>query len=186
MKASIIVAFLVPLYNVSAVFLLEYFRGGKVSPKALFINVLKTPLIVGAIAGVIFNMLPITMPQPLVTPIAQLSNLATPMALFVLGGTLHLSDVRKNAIPLVVGTVAKLVVLPAVMISLMVLMKYEPAELFAVFCLYATPVAAASFPMAQSMGADSDLAGEYVVVTTLTSIVTIFVWIVLLKNFALI
>ncbi len=185
-KASIIVAFLVPLYNVSAVFLLEYFRGGSVSFKHLMINVLKTPLIVGAIAGVVFNMLPITMPQCLASPIAQLSNLATPMALFVLGGTLHFSDVRKNAIPLLVGTIGKLIVLPAVMITLMVMMKYEPAELFAVFCLYATPVAAASFPMAQSMGADSDLAGEYVVVTTLVSIVTIFVWILILRGLSLI
>ncbi len=126
-KASIIVAFLVPLYNVSAVFLLEYFRGGSVSFKHLMINVLKTPLIVGAIAGVVFNMLPITMPQCLASPIAQLSNLATPMALFVLGGTLHFSDVRKNAIPLLVGTIGKLIVLPAVMITLMVMMKYEPA-----------------------------------------------------------
>ncbi len=185
-KASIIVAFLVPLYNVSAVFLLEYFRGGSVSFKKVIIGVLKTPLIVGAIAGAVFNALPLTMPDCLADPVAALANLATPMALFVLGGTLHFSDIRKNKIPLAAGTVGKLIVLPAVMVTLMVMMKYEPAELFAVFCLYATPVAAASFPMAQSMGADSDLAGEYVVVTTLVSIFTIFVWIMILKNFGLI
>ena len=185
-KASIIVAFLVPLYNVSAVLLLEYFRGGNVSFKCIMLNVLKTPLIIGAIAGAIFNALPITMPQSLASPIAALSNLATPMALFVLGGTLHISDVRKNAGRLFVGTVSKLVILPAIMVAIMVAMKYEPGELFAVFCLWATPVAAASFPMAQSMGVDSDLAGEYVVVTTLSSIFTIFVWIMILRNFGLI
>jgi predicted permease len=37
--------------------------------------------------------------------------------------------------------------------------------------------------MAQSMGGDGDLAGEYVMVTTLLSIVTIFTWILVLKNF---
>ena len=186
LKASIIVAFLVPLYNVSAVFILEYFRGNSVSFKSIIIGVLKTPLIVGAIAGALFNVLPFTMPDALAAPISQLSALATPMALFVLGGTLRISDVRKNAPVLFVGTLSKLVILPAVMVSLMVIMNFEPSELFAVFCLWATPVAAASFPMAQSMGADSDLAGEYVVVTTLTSIITIFVWILILKNTGLI
>ncbi len=186
LKASIIVAFLVPLYNVSAVFILEYFRGNSVNLKKIFIGVLKTPLIVGAIAGAVFNMLPVTMPDALAAPIAQLSGLATPMALFVLGGTLRISDVRKNVLTLLVGTFAKLIVLPAVMVSVMAAMKYEPSELFAVFCLWATPVAAASFPMAQSMGADADLAGEFVVVTTLTSIITIFVWILILKNMGLI
>jgi predicted permease len=186
LKASIIVAFLVPLYNVSAVFILEYFRGNSVSFKSIIIGVLKTPLIVGAIAGALFNVLPLTMPDALAAPISQLSALATPMALFVLGGTLRISDVRKNAPVLFIGTLSKLVVLPAVMVSLMVAMNFEPSELFAVFCLWATPVAAASFPMAQIMGADSDLAGEYVVVTTLTSIITIFVWILILKNTGLI
>ncbi len=56
----------------------------------------------------------------------------------------------------------------------------------AFYVVFATPVAAASYPMAQSMGGDADLAGEYVVISTLLSIFTIFGWILLLKNMALI
>ena len=51
-----------------------------------------------------------------------------------------------------------------------------------VFSAFATPVAAASYPMALSMGGDADLAGEYVVVTTLTSLLTIFLWILYLTK----
>lgn len=181
-KCSIIVAFLVPMYNVFSVMILEYFRGGKPSAGKIILNVLKNPLIVGAIAGAIFNMLPITMPESLATPITQLSNLATPMALFVLGGTLHLSSLRKDWLPIAIGTSLKLVIMPGIIALLMAKIGYAPAEFFAVFCMFATPVAAASFPMAQSMDADADLAGEYVVVSTLLSIVTIFVWILVLKN----
>ncbi len=185
-KSSIIVAFLVPMYNIFSVMILEYYRGGKVKPFVIVKNILKNPLIMGAIAGAIFNLLPVTMPESLAHPIAQLSNLATPMALFVLGGTLKFSDLRKNAVPVSVGVIIKLIIVPAIVSYAMALLRYEPAELFAVFCMFATPVAAASFPMAQSMGADADLAGEYVVTTTLLSIVTIFVWILVLKNFGLI
>ena len=185
-KSSIIVAFLVPMYNIFSVMILEYYRGGKVKPTVIVKNILKNPLIMGAIAGAIFNLLPVTMPESLAHPITQLSNLATPMALFVLGGTLKFSDLRKNAVPVSVGVILKLMIVPAIVTYAMAILKYEPAELFAVFCMFATPVAAASFPMAQSMGADADLAGEYVVATTLLSIVTIFVWILILKNFGLI
>ncbi len=185
-KSSIIVAFLVPMYNIVSVMILEYYRGGKVKPTVIVKNILKNPLIMGAIAGAIFNLLPVTMPDSLAYPITQLSNLATPMALFVLGGTLKFSDLRKNAVPVAVGVFIKLIVVPAIVAYAMAVLKYEPSELFAVFCMFATPVAAASFPMAQSMGADADLAGEYVVVGTLLSIVTIFVWILVLKSFGLI
>ena len=181
-KASILVAFVVPLYNVVSVAVLEFYRGGKIAPLKLLFNILKNPLIMGAIAGVLFNMLPVTMPESLAGPSAQLSAMATPLSLFVLGGTLHLSNMKKNRVPLAVGTFVKLLAVPAVVVLIMSRLSFDPMELFVVFCTFATPVAAASFPMAQSMGGDGDLAGEYVVVTTLTSIVTIFGWILLLKN----
>ncbi len=77
----------------------------------------------------------------------------------------------------------KLILVPALMAFIMYRLSFDPIELFVVFCTFATPVAAASYPMAQSMGGDGDLAGEYVMVTTLLSIVTIFTWILVLKNF---
>ena len=184
--ASIVVAFVVPIYNIASVAILEYYRGGKVSFGKLFINILKNPLIIGAIAGVLFNMLPVTMPDCLVLPISELCNMATPLSLFVLGGTLHFSSMRKNALPLAIGTTSKLVAVPALITLIMYAIGFRNSEFFVVFCMFATPVAAASYPMAQSMDADADLAGEYVVITTVLSIVTIFFWILILKNIGII
>ncbi|WP_026515872.1 AEC family transporter [Butyrivibrio sp. MC2021] len=180
--ASIVVAFVVPIYNIASVAILEYYRGGKVSFGKLFVNILKNPLIIGAIAGVLFNMLPLTMPDCLVLPISELCNMATPLSLFVLGGTLHFSSMRKNALPLAIGTTSKLVAVPALITLIMYAIGFRNSEFFVIFCMFATPVAAASYPMAQSMDADADLAGEYVVITTVLSIVTIFFWILILKN----
>ena len=180
--ASIVVAFVVPIYNIASVAILEYYRGGKVAFGKLFINILKNPLIIGAIAGVLFNLLPVTMPQCLVLPIGELNSMATPLSLFVLGGSLHISDMRKNAAPIAAGTILKLELVPALLCFIMAKMGLRGSEFFVVFCMFATPVAAASYPMAQSMDADADLAGEYVVITTVLSIVTIFFWILILKN----
>ncbi len=184
--ASIVVAFVVPIYNITSVAILEYYRGGKVSYGKLLRNILKNPLIIGAIAGILFNLLPVRMPSVLVDPIAQLCNMATPLSLFVLGGTLHISDIRKNKVPLAVGITLKLLLVPTLLVTLMSLMGYRGNELFVVFCMFATPVAAASYPMAQSMGADADLAGEYVMISTVLSIGTIFCWILVLRGLGLI
>ncbi|MBO6239265.1 MAG: AEC family transporter [Butyrivibrio sp.] len=183
--ASIMVAFIVPLYNIASVAILEYFRGGRVSFPVLLKNILKNPLIIGAIAGVIFNILPVTMPTSLVKPIAELNNMATPLSLFVLGGSLHAANIKRDIRPLCIGIALKLAIIPSIMVTAMSLIGISGAELFVVFCMFATPVAAASYPMAQSMGGDADLAGEYVLLSTLLSIVTIFFWILILKNFGM-
>ncbi len=184
--ASIVVAFVVPIYNIASVAILEYYRGGRVSYGKLFINILKNPLIIGAIAGVLFNFLPVTMPDCLTLPISELCNMATPLSLFVLGGTLHLSNMKKDYIPLTVGVLLKLIMVPSILSVIMANLGFRGNEFFVVFVMFATPVAAASYPMAQSMDADADLAGEYVVITTVLSIATIFCWILVLKRFGLI
>ena len=183
--ASIMVAFIVPLYNIASVAILEYFRGGRVSFPVLLKNILKNPLIIGAIAGVVFNILPVTMPTSLVKPIAELNSMATPLSLFFIGGSLHAANMKRDVLPLCTGISLKLVIIPSIMVTVMSLVGISGAELFVVFCMFATPVAAASYPMAQSMGGDADLAGEYVLVSTLLSIVTIFFWILILKNFGM-
>lgn len=180
-RASILIAFLVPIYNVTAVIIMEYYRGGKVTFTGLVRNVFKNPLILGAMAGLLFALSPVTLPACLQKPVSQLAALATPIALFVLGGTLHLSDVRKNLRYLVPTVFLKLILIPIVVVILMCLMGFSSVELFVVFCMFGTPIATASFTMAQNMGGDGDLAGELVVMTTLASIFTLFGWIVLLK-----
>ena len=59
-------------------------------------------------------------------------------------------------------------------------------ELFLLLAIYGTPVAAASYPMAQNMGGDGELAGQFVVISTVVSVVTLFVWIFFLKSMGLI
>lgn len=73
-------------------------------------------------------------------------------------------------------------VVPAIMLLLGWALGFDAMERFVVFTLYATPVATATFPMAQAMGADAELAGEEVVLSTTLSVVTLFFWITLMQN----
>ena len=55
--ATMMVAIVIPVYNVTAVVILELFRGGKVPVSVLIKNILKNPMIRGALMGFIFHML---------------------------------------------------------------------------------------------------------------------------------
>ena len=179
--ASMMVAIIIPIYNVVAVFVLEYFRGGKLRLPVVLKNVCTNPLILGALTGLVFFFLQIHLPVCIEKPVSQFAGMTTPLALFVLGGTLHFSEIRGNAGYLVLALGFKMVVFPVLVLALAVGAGLDPVERFVLFTMFATPVAASSYPMAQNMGGDGELAGEFVVVSTVVSVVTIFVWVFLLK-----
>ncbi|MGN1015043.1 MAG: AEC family transporter [Butyricicoccus sp.] len=184
--ASMMVAIIVPLYNIFAILILEYFRGGRIPFPTLIKRVLSNPMIMGAIAGGVFLVLGIRLPQCIETPIAQFSNLTTPLALFILGGTLHFSSMLRHAKYLLPTLFVKLIVLPAIILSITVVLHFEPLSRFVLFSMFATPVAAASYSMASNMGGDSALAGELVVASTAFSVITLFFWILFMRTVGLI
>lgn len=184
--ASMMVAIIIPIYNVAAVMILEYFRGGKLRPAVLVKNICTNPLILGAMTGLVFYLLHIHLPQCIVKPVSQISSLTTPMALFVLGGTLQFSSIQSNIKYLASALSFKMIVVPAMVLAIASAAGLEPLEKFVLFTMFATPVAASSYPMAQNMGGDGDLAGEFVVVSTVASVFTLFAWIFLLKTIGMI
>lgn len=175
--ATMMVAIVIPVYNVTAVVILEMFRGGRISPAALVKNVCANPLIRGALVGFIFFLLGIRLPASVEEPVSEFAGLTTPLALFVLGGTLHFSAIRHNLKYIVPSMAFKLAVLPAVITVIATAAGFSNVERFVLFEMYATPVATASYSMAQNMGGDGELAGQFVVLSTAASVITIFLWV---------
>ena len=175
--ATVLVAIVVPIYNAFAVILFEYYRGGDIKPLQLLKNIVTNPLILGALVGLIFLLLKIRLPASLEKPISEFSGLTTPMALFVLGGTLRFSSMRQNRRYLwpVIGI--KLLLLPLLVTLLAGPLGLTNVERFVFLIMSGAPVAVSSFTMAANMGGDGDLAGEYVFLSTLVSLGTLFAFI---------
>lgn len=180
--ATMMVAIVIPMYNVTAVVILELFRGGKLSPAVLVKNVLRNPLIQGAVCGLIFTLLGIKLPAAVELPMKQFAEMTTPLALFILGGTMHFSEIRGNLKYIVPSMSFKLFVLPAVILLIATALGLSSVERFVLFEMYATPVATASYAMAQNMGGDGELAAQFVVLSTVASVFTIFLWIFFLTS----
>ena len=182
--ASMMVAIVIPVYNVTAVIILGMFRGdgGKTNPLVLVRNVCTNPLILGAAVGLVFFALRIKLPSSVEGPVSQFAGMTTPLALLVLGGTLHFSAIRGNLKYIVPSMTLKLALLPLLITALATVLGFSNVERFVIFEMYATPVATASYSMAQNMGGDGELAGQFVVLSTAASVVTIFLWVYLFTS----
>lgn len=184
--ASVMAAIVVPLYNVLAVITLEYFTNSKNGISSVLRGIAKNPLIWGAILAFAFKLPGITFPKPIYTGLTNMASIATPLALVVLGGTFHFNALRRNAAALTLGVIGKIVLAPLLMVPVAVLLGFRDANLLSLMIVFASPTAVNSYTMAAAYGHDPELAGQLVVMTSIFSMVSVFVWILILQNLGLI
>ena len=181
--AAILSAVLVPMYNFLAVIALSFFGGKRERDfKKVLVGILKNPLIIASVLGIIASLLGFKLPKAADTTLNDLAKLATPIAFLILGGDFDFSKVRGN-LKIAGGVVAvKMVILPLIFIPMVVAMGYRNSDLLAALLAYQTPVAVSSYIMAQQAGADEQLAGQLVVFSSAVSIFTLFVTIFILRQ----
>ncbi|WP_290878863.1 AEC family transporter [Anaerotruncus sp.] len=174
---SLLVAAVVPFYNVLAVIALEIFRGGRVRPLTLARSVAANPYIVAAAAALVTLLLGVRLPEFVESAVRDLTRCATPLTLIVLGGLFNFGAVRGNLRQIAAAVVCRLVVVPALALPVCIWAGFRGVELVGLVSMLIAPTAASSFNMAQSMDSDADLAGHLVVFTSLFSVLTMFLWI---------
>ena len=188
-KASvcgIMVMIMVSMFNILSVIVLEYFReGGKVRPGPLLLGIVKNPLLQGCVAGLLCYLLGIKLPVFLKEPVFALGSMASTLALVVLGANLQFAELKKNGRTVTAVLLIRLLLLPLVMVPLGWMIGLRGVELFLILMIYGTPVATASYPMAQNMGGDGQLTGQLVFVSTVASLGTIFLFIFTMSRLGL-
>lgn len=188
---SMLITAVIPVYNVLAVIALEVFHGEapqngekrKLSFMPIVKGIVTNPLIIGAVLGILIKVVGLKFPTVLEDTLADLTAVATPLALVVLGGTFEFGSVKHNLRPLLIGLIGRLVVMPCIFIPLCVLLGFRNVDLLGLMVMLAAPTAVSSFTMAQQMGGDGELAGQLVVFGTLFSVFTIFCWTFALTSF---
>ncbi|MEG0026703.1 MAG: AEC family transporter [Raoultibacter sp.] len=179
---AVLIAFIVPLFNVLAVCALEIFRNGTIDLKSVLTGIITNPLILGALAAFFFIATGIRLPIILEQTIGDIANIATPLALIVLGGSFAFSSLKGNGWALASAVGGKLIIVPLIGIVASLALGYRGIELGALMALFASPTAVSSFTMAQQMEADDRLAGQIVVMTSLVSVASIFIWVTILEE----
>ena len=122
------------------------------------------------------------------TTIKNISVIASPLALFILGGNFKFSAVKGMFKQISIGVVFRILIVPFIAIfTAVILVNYKvinfanPQAVWPAFiALFGSPVAVSSAIMAQDMDNDGTLAGQLVVWTSVLSIFTIFLLVMIL------
>lgn len=225
--AGIISAFSIPIFNILSVVALSVFadkedskdtqlqeiEGTEVSSgvqatkskhsiKNILLNIVKNPLIIGVVLGlicvgireieraccngeVVFRL--DTQLKFAYTALKDLKAIASPLALVVLGGQFEFSAVKGMTKEIVVSTVWRVIIAPLIGIGIAVLLSnytnlftFGPEIYPTLIALFGSPVAVSSAIMAGEMNNDEQLATQLVVWTSICSIATIFIMVFIL------
>ena len=106
--------------------------------------------------------------------------------LFLLGAFFRFDSLRRHARDLARICTMRLVVVPAIFLSVAVALGFRGVEFAGLIGVFGSATAVASFTMAQHMGGDGELAGDIVIATSALCSVTLYLWSVLFKSLGII
>ncbi len=165
------------LFGVTGVLCYELNRGGRVKPLKVLLNTLKNPILIAAILAFIVRFSGLKLPYCIEKPIEYFKNMCTPLGFLVLGGVLSFRSLRADWKLVAVISAVKLVVFPVAVCSLAYFVGgLRGPELASIFIVFAAPTAMSCLPMASELGGDPKLSGELIAVTTVLSLLTVFLY----------
>ena len=183
--APLIVLASVPISNAFSVIILSLAAGGQKPGRAALrralAGVIKNPLIIGILLGLPFAFFRIPVPAAVDKALSLLGNMASPLALLVIGAAFRADAAVKKLRSTVSAGLIKLILLPALAIPAAAALGFRGEAMVAVLVFSGTPTAVASYIMAENMHNDGVLANGIVAFTTLLSAVTVTGWIFLLR-----
>lgn len=183
----LMVAIVVPLFNVLAVLCFELLNTnkGNISVKSLLMGVITNPLIIGCFLGLMFFLLKIKLPFVLEKAVGDVSKVATPLAIVAIGGSFAFKSIKNCIKEVFITVLSRLLLIPLFAVTLAIILGFRGEGLACILIVFGGPIAISSFAMAQQMGCDEDVAANVVVFSSLFCILTLFCWIFALNTFML-
>ena len=197
--SSIVSAFTLPVMNTFAVLALTIFvkpeNGRKITLGSILLDILKNPIIDGILVGMFFLLLRALQVhffgrvvfalnvqlKSVYTALSNVKAMTSPFALMILGAQFDFSASKGMLKEIVVGSVWRIILAPALAIGTAVLLSkhtnilnFGVNEYPALLALFGTPAAVSSAIMAGQMKNDQQLGTQLVVWTSLCSILTMF------------
>ena len=177
--------FILLTYNILSVIVLTSFNSenAKVSIKTVLFQIIRNPIIIGAVSGIVVSFSGIELPDFMVSVINSLASMATPLALIALGGELELRNLFARPVLLFSGSFIKLIFAPLLaVVPALLFFDFTRYEIGALLFVFAAPTAVSSYPMAKAMKSDTDFAGRIIMHSTVLSAFTMFLWVYVMKS----
>ena len=183
----------VPLYNVASVIILcltspetEKMGSKKEILKRTVKETVTNPIILSIFAGILWSLLHLPHITIMEKSLNYLGNMASPLALIVLGATFEFSEAEEKKKQIFGIVFMKLFFFCIVFLPVAVQMGFRNDKLVAILIMLGSATTSSSFIMAKNFGHKGMITAGAVMFTTLLSSFTLALWLFILKNMALI
>lgn len=191
---SLMIIGAVPLYNIFSVIVLTFeaqpddadAKRDMSRLKQAGINILKNPIIISIVLGLIVAYFQIDFPTIVDNTVGYIAKTATPLALIGMGAGFEGRKALTKIKPTIAASLIKLVAQPLVFVPLAVALGFTGEKLIGILVMLAAPATPSCYIMAKSMKNDGVLTASIVVLTTLLAAFTLTGWIFVLKCLQLI
>ncbi len=177
----------VPLYNIMAVIILSLSgpEEGRIDRKILkqtVKGILRNPIILGIIAGIVWSVFQIPMPQILGKTLENIAAMATPMGLIAMGAAFDIRAASEKVGPAALAGIIKLIGFCALFLPAAIYLGFRREELVAILVMLGSATTVSCYVMAKNMGHEGVLTSSIVMLTTLCSSFTLTFWLFILKS----
>lgn len=178
----------VPLYNIYSVLVLTFEAEGnaqdqgKEKIKEACLNILKNPIIISIILGLIVSFSQIRFPVLVDRTVDNVAQMATPLALITLGAGFEGRAALAKMKPTLAASFVKLIGQAAIFIPIAIALGFTGEKLIGIMVMLAAPATPSCYIMAKNMNNDGVLTASIVVMTTLLAAFTLTGWIFVLRS----
>jgi hypothetical protein len=173
-EASALLMFgpMVVLYNVLAVVVLLFFGGNRPSGviRSAAGGLATNPILIACVGGLLVALSGASLPVLAVRTLSAIGQMALPLALLCIGGTLYTSRVRGSLRWALVGAGMKVSLVPAAGYALAIWVGLSAEHMRIALILLACPTASASYVLAGQLGGDLSLASSLIVISNLLAV----------------
>ena len=140
------------------------------------------PVIYSTVIGIAWAITGLPVPKVLADYLDVLAAALTPCALFAIGMSIRLDELKKSGPAILFASVVKLIVLPVIVLLLSQLFGLSPLLAVAAVVAACVPTAKTTYMLANQYGQKIEPVADTISVTTIFSVGTMFVWLVLLSH----
>ena len=143
----------------------------------------QNPLIIALVAAFVYKIAHIAMPPEFIVKTGELlAAVALPLALICAGATLDIKSMVRISGVSMQASIGRIVVAPLMAVAVGMLMQLSALQMGVLFLMVASPVAAASYVMARSMGGNEVLAANILGFTSVFSMLSLAVGMAALRG----
>lgn len=185
--AALMIIGSVPLYNIMSVIILSVTAQSGVKDKTKLIkmtayNLVTNPIILSILAGLLWSVLKLPMPVIMSKSVTYLGNVASPLALIVLGSEFELKAAKEKIKEISVVSFCKLILFCLIFLPVAILLGFRDEKLVAILIMLGSGTTTSSFIMAKNMGHEGVISSSVVMITTLLMAFTMTLWLYILRS----